>query len=65
MCGQSIREIDIPVVKGTSGILFLSEDEVDTRDYSPCIRCGKCVAECPVGLIPCDLGAAVDWYLAR
>ncbi len=61
MCGMSINDIETPVIKGTSGILFLSEDEVHIGDYYPCIRCGKCVAECPVGLIPCELGNAVEF----
>jgi electron transport complex protein RnfC len=60
MCGLSVHSMDIPVVKGTSGILFLSEDEVRTGDYSQCIRCGRCVAACPINLLPCDLGNAVE-----
>jgi len=60
MCGLSIHSMDMPVVKGTSGILFLAEDEVNISDYSPCLRCGKCVSACPIGLLPCDLGAAVE-----
>ncbi len=60
MCGLSIHSLDIPVVKGTSGILFLSKDEVKTGDFSQCIRCGRCVAACPINLVPCDLGNAVE-----
>jgi electron transport complex protein RnfC len=60
MCGISVHTMDVPVVKGSSGVLFLTEEEVSFRDYSPCIRCGKCVAVCPVGLHPCDMGNAVE-----
>ncbi|MDY6935421.1 MAG: electron transport complex subunit RsxC [Spirochaetota bacterium] len=60
MCGISIDNIDIPVTKGTSGILFLSRKEVHIEDYRPCIRCGKCVSVCPVKLLPCELGNAVE-----
>ncbi len=60
MCGVSVPSMDIPVVKGTSGILFLTEKEVSLADYGPCIRCAKCVLACPVGLLPCDLGSAVE-----
>ena len=60
MCGTSINDIEQPVVKGTSGILFLGRDEVFIGEFSPCIRCGKCVSECPVGLVPCDIGNAVE-----
>lgn len=55
MCGISLDNMEIPVVKGTSGLLFLSKKQVNIEDYSPCIRCGRCVSICPVGLMPCDL----------
>jgi len=60
MCGTSIYDLEMSVVKGTSGILFLSEDEVAIGDFSACIRCGKCVTACPVGLVPCDIATAVE-----
>ena len=60
MCGASLHSLDVPVVKGTSGVLFLSEDEISFRNYKACIRCGKCVSACPVGLLPSDLGNAVE-----
>ncbi|MBN2077679.1 MAG: electron transport complex subunit RsxC [Spirochaetes bacterium] len=60
MCGISVHDMEIPVVKGTSGILFLTGREVSLADYAPCIRCTKCVLACPVGLMPCDLGSAVE-----
>ena len=60
MCGISVHSFDIPVVKGTSGILFLSDREIRTGEYFQCIRCGRCVAACPVGLTPCDIGNAVE-----
>ena len=61
MCGMSIHDMDISVVKGTSGILFLSDKEANTGDYSACIRCGRCVTACPVGLLPCDIASAVEF----
>jgi electron transport complex protein RnfC len=60
LCGTSVFSMDIPVVKGTSGILFLTKEEISYNEYSVCVRCGKCVAACPVGLLPCDLGNAVE-----
>ena len=46
MCGTSIHTLEMPVVKGTSGILFLSEKETGKGDFFQCIRCGKCVSAC-------------------
>ncbi len=60
MCGIALDSMDIPVVKGTSGLLFLGADEVTVEEYAPCIRCGKCVEACPVNLIPSELGIAVE-----
>ncbi len=60
MCGLSLSNLDIPTVKGTSGILFLAKDEVNKDDYSPCIRCGRCVSICPSGLLPCDISLAAE-----
>lgn len=60
MCGNAVHTLDIPVVKGTSGVLFLSEDEVSGGDFGTCVRCGRCVAVCPIGLIPCDIALAAE-----
>lgn len=60
MFGTAVFSTDVPVVKGTSGILFLSEDETDTSGYKPCVRCGKCVVACPTRLIACDIANAVE-----
>ena len=53
--GVSIYDLNIPVVKGTSAILALSNDEVGLKETSPCIRCGKCVQKCPMNLVPLTL----------
>ncbi|MBI5418434.1 electron transport complex subunit RsxC [Candidatus Poribacteria bacterium] len=42
----------IPIVKGTSGILVFLRDEVKITKVYDCIRCGKCVEICPMGLSP-------------
>ena len=54
MMGQAQRFLDVPVMKGTSGVLFLTE--VVSREEYPCIRCLKCVDACPVYLNPTRLG---------
>jgi len=60
MTGFSVSTLDIPVTKTTSGVLFLSEDEVDTRPHGHCIRCGWCVDACPMGLQPNEIGVYVE-----
>ena len=69
MMGSQMPGLHIPVVKGTSGVLALSESEIGLTIPAPCIRCSTCVRACPVGLLPLemasriragDLNAAVD-----
>jgi len=60
MMGFAVSTLDIPVTKTTSGILFLSEDEIDARPYGQCIRCGWCMEACPMGLLPNEIGVYVE-----
>lgn len=52
MMGISVPGTEVPVIKGTSGILLLKNNEVSFDEPGPCIRCGKCVEVCPMGLAP-------------
>lgn len=52
MMGKALATPDVPVTKGTSGILILSGKEAKRQDYIECIRCGRCVSVCPMGLEP-------------
>jgi electron transport complex protein RnfC len=60
MRGVAVDSADIPVLKSTSGILFLSEDDVVPEEIDPCIRCGRCISVCPVLLVPCDIAQAAE-----
>lgn len=52
MMGYAQDSLEIPVVKGVAGILALSKDAVNHDEKSACIRCGRCVKACPIGLVP-------------
>ena len=52
MMGKAITGIDVPVTKGCSGILLIPEEEAHRKAVLNCIRCGKCVSVCPMGLEP-------------
>ena len=60
MMGFAISSLEVPVTKTTSALLFLTEDEVDTRPHSQCIRCGWCLDACPMGLEPKEIGIFVE-----
>ena len=59
MMGIAQPTMEIPVIKGTSGILFLSRDEARIFDEMACIRCGRCVNVCPMNLVPSVYGKLV------
>ncbi|MBE0583514.1 MAG: electron transport complex subunit RsxC, partial [Desulfofustis sp.] len=60
MMGFAVSTLDIPITKTTSAVLFLTEEEIDTRPLSPCIRCGWCLEACPMGLEPKEIGIYVE-----
>lgn len=59
MMGQPIPNLDAPVVKGTSGILALTAEEINNQPTQPCIRCGTCITVCPCGLSPLNMSAVI------
>lgn len=60
MMGIVQFNLDAPVLKGTSGILCLVEDEISQFQSSPCIRCGNCVDACPMFLVPSTMGLLIE-----
>lgn len=61
MMGIATVSMDVPVVKGTSGLLLFSEKYTGHEDELNCIRCGRCVDVCPMNLVPTTL----DMYSRR
>ena len=57
MMGVAVSNLDISIVKGTSGIVvFTDKDVKKTEKVYPCIKCGACVDACPISLNPSKLG---------
>ena len=56
MMGSAQYHMDVPVLKGTSGILCLTHAEAAVRREYACIRCSSCLDACPVFLNPSLLG---------
>jgi len=57
MMGVAQADLDVPITKGTTGVIVLSRDECKTQQSWACIRCGHCLDACPVFLNPQLLGA--------
>ena len=60
MMGIAQPTAEAPVIKGTSGLILLAEDEVARYDTTACIRCGRCVEHCPMGLMPNEIARLVE-----
>jgi electron transport complex protein RnfC len=61
MTGYEIRDLDLPVMKGTTSILALSKPEIIESRRSPCIRCARCREVCPEALDPEYLFRLIDF----
>lgn len=57
MMGMSIADTGVPAIKGTSAILAFGEEELVLKDEVNCFRCGRCVENCPMGLVPVQLNS--------
>lgn len=66
MMGKALTTENVPVAKGTSGLLIMRNEDTKRRPMRNCIRCAKCVSVCPMGLNPAFLMRDTvfkDWEL--
>lgn len=64
MMGKALLSLDVPMTKGSSGLLLMTDKEARRATPNPCIRCAKCVSACPMGLEPyllSKMSANGDW----
>ncbi|MFH0842668.1 MAG: electron transport complex subunit RsxC [Bacteroidota bacterium] len=52
MMGKALASTEVPLTKGTSGIILFSSAESARKESMPCIRCSKCIQACPMNLEP-------------
>jgi len=67
MMGPTVPHLDVPVIKGVNGVLVVTAPEVARGEESPCIRCGRCIDNCPLYLSPTKIAHAVkhrDYQMA-
>lgn len=60
MMGKALLSLEVPMTKGSSGLLIMNEKEARRCEPNPCIRCAKCVSACPMGLEPYLLSTLSD-----
>ncbi len=55
MMGVAQYDFSAPIMKATSGVLVLTKEEVNEHTETPCLKCGRCIDACPLGLMPTKL----------
>jgi H+/Na+-translocating ferredoxin:NAD+ oxidoreductase subunit C len=60
MMGRALPRLDLPVLKGMNGLLFLTGRGPFEDGYQPCISCGRCIEACPLGLEPDQVALRVE-----
>jgi electron transport complex protein RnfC len=68
MMGKALVDADVPVTKGSSGVLLLSREASVRKPAYHCIRCAKCVSVCPMGLNPAllmNVSEFAEWGIAE
>ena len=58
MMGLAVPDLDAPILKNTNAILAFNEKDAVLPAETACIKCGRCVAHCPLNLAPTDIETA-------
>ena len=58
MMGIAVPDLEQPILKNTNAILAFGEAEATPPEPTACIKCGKCIAHCPLSLMPCEMESA-------
>jgi electron transport complex protein RnfC len=60
MMGTAVPYLDVPIQKNTSGIILMTQEELAALEEGPCIRCGRCIRNCPIKLSPVVMNNALE-----
>ncbi len=60
MMGFALFDLNVPIIKGTSGVLCWDETQAKVPVQTACLRCGSCIRACPMGLLPQQMKQLVD-----
>ena len=60
MMGGAAPGVDFPVLKQNNGLILFSKEKAAIPEAGPCIRCGRCITACPMGLEPVHIAEAFE-----
>ena len=58
MMGIAVPNLDVPLLKNNNGVLAFGAKDAEPPKETACIKCGRCIAHCPLRLMPADIETA-------